>query len=292
MAHPQAVEVPKPGGEGLMPDIKLIALDLDGTLLDSRKHLSAGNLAALEQAAAQGIHIVPATGRFYAGMPEAVRALPFLRYMIAVNGAQVCDLRTGDVLYRAEIPCAQALEVLDDLAALPGIYDCYVDGCGYMSRTQYERAADYIREPGILQMVLETRRPVEDLAAFLAAGARSPQKIQMFFRDMDRRALELQRLPKRFPELVITTALTNNVEINAWGAQKGTALEMLCGHLGLECAQAMAIGDGLNDRSMLRAAGIGVAMGNAPAEVQREADFVTAANDADGVAAAIRRFCL
>ena len=104
---------------------RLIALDLDGTLLDSQKRLSPRNRAALERAAARGIEIVPTTGRFYAGMPESVRMLPFLHYIIAINGAQVTDLTTEKTLYRAEIGCQEAVSLLRYLDKWGVLYDCY-----------------------------------------------------------------------------------------------------------------------------------------------------------------------
>ena len=75
-----------------MPDYRIIALDLDGTLLNSNKELTDRSRAVLEKAAAAGIEIVPTTGRFYKGMPDAIRQLPFIRYIIAMNGAEVRDL--------------------------------------------------------------------------------------------------------------------------------------------------------------------------------------------------------
>ena len=89
--------------------IKLILLDLDGTLLTSDKQISPANYAALERCAANGVHIVPSTGRFYGGMPQVVRDLPFVRYVVAVNGAQVCDLKEDKVLCREEIALDAAL---------------------------------------------------------------------------------------------------------------------------------------------------------------------------------------
>jgi hypothetical protein len=80
-----------------MHKIGLIALDLDGTLLDSRKNLSQENLAALQRAADLNIQIVPTTGRFYMGMPEKIRDLSFVRYAITINGAEVLDVKTGEV---------------------------------------------------------------------------------------------------------------------------------------------------------------------------------------------------
>ena len=96
-------------------DIRIIALDLDGTLLDSQKRLSRGNVEALEYAAAKGVHIVPTTGRFFGMMPEAVRELPFVRYAITINGAQVYDRETDSAIVRDEIPLATALVVMEIL---------------------------------------------------------------------------------------------------------------------------------------------------------------------------------
>ena len=87
----------------------LIALDLDGTLLNDKKQLTDRARAALEAAAAAGAEIVPATGRFYRGIPEVIRDLPFVRYAITVNGAQVIDARDGKTIYAAEIPGPDAV---------------------------------------------------------------------------------------------------------------------------------------------------------------------------------------
>ena len=126
-------------------EIKLIALDLDGTLLNSEKKLSARNYAALERAAALGIQIVPCTGRLLCALPEAVRGLPFLHYAICVNGAQVVDAETGRTLCRADIPHERGMEVFRTLSALPGVYDCYMDGHGWMDAAMYDPPAGGIR---------------------------------------------------------------------------------------------------------------------------------------------------
>ena len=92
-----------------MRNIRLIALDLDGTLLTTDKRLTERSRKALERAASSGIYIVPTTGRFYNAMPLSVRELPFLRYAITINGACVESIGTGEVLYHAEIPRDTAL---------------------------------------------------------------------------------------------------------------------------------------------------------------------------------------
>ena len=108
-----------------MEEIRIIALDLDGTLLDSDKNLPAANRAALERAAAAGIHVVPTTGRFFGMMPQAIRDLPFVRYAITINGAQVYDRETDSAIVRDEIPLATALEVMEILDGCDVVYDCY-----------------------------------------------------------------------------------------------------------------------------------------------------------------------
>ena len=119
-------------------DIRLIALDLDGTLLNSMKLLSPANAAALERAARAGVLIVPTTGRFYGGIPEFVRRLPFLRYAIAVNGAQVYDIQGDRTIAAAEIPLERTLELMETLDEYPVAYDCFVQGKGWMERRLWE----------------------------------------------------------------------------------------------------------------------------------------------------------
>ena len=275
-----------------MPDIKIIVLDLDGTLLTSDKRISPRNYAALERAAEKGIHIVPSTGRFYDGMPAVVRELPFVRYAITVNGAEIYDAREDRVLHRAEMTPAQADEVFAVLDTLPVVYDCYQDGWGWMEKRLYDQAEDFIDDPKVLAMVKDLRTPVEDFRGLIRSRNRGIQKIQMFFRDMDRRAQALPFLRQRFPGLNVTSSISNNLELNSLDAHKGAALLELCRILGVDPSQTMAFGDGLNDITMLSTAALGVAMENACPEVKAAADDITDTNDRDGVAKAIEQFCL
>ena len=271
--------------------IRIILLDLDGTLLTHDKQLSPGNRAALERAAAMGIWIVPSTGRFYQGMPAVVRELPFVRYAVTINGAQVYDGKEDAVLHRAEIAPAAAERVFDRLDALPVIYDCFLDGWGYMDARHYAQIDRFIADPRVNRMVKDLRRPVEDFRAFIRRENRPLQKIQMFFRDLDRRREDLEVLPRDLPDMAVTSSIPNNIEINDSAATKGEGLRFLCRRLGVDIRDTMAFGDGSNDMTMIRAAGIGVAMANADPALRAAADFVTDTNDADGVAKAIARFC-
>ena len=273
-------------------EIKLILLDLDGTLLNSRKEISAATEAALARSAEKGILIVPCTGRFYGGMPEAVRALPYLKYAITINGAEVYDIHADKSLHSALIDLKRADAVFEFLDTLPVIYDCFQDNWGWMDRRFYEIADRFALDAISANYVRGSRTPVENFRETLQQRGRGIQKTQMFFRDPQLRKQMLAELPQRFPDLAVTTSLPNNIEINSGDAHKGAALLELCRHLGIDPAQTMAFGDGLNDVTMIKTAGIGVAMGNAEDAVKAAADYITDTNDCDGIAKAIHHFCL
>ena len=267
-------------------DTKLIALDLDGTLLNNAKTISPRNREALARAAAAGVWIVPCTGRFYKGMPALIRELPFVRYVITINGAEVYDAQEDRVLYRAEIAPTIAERLFDYMDTLPVIYDCYQDGWGWMDRRFYDGIEAFMAGKHELDMVSTLRTPLDDFRAEMRRRNQPIQKTQMFFRqeDLARRDAEMVRIAAMFPELAVSTAIYNNIEINSREAQKGRALAELCVNLGFTSAQAMAFGDGLNDLSMILEAGTGVAMANGHRDVLAAADVVAPSNEDDGVA--------
>ena len=278
-------------------DIRIVALDLDGTLLDSAKRLSEANRAALAEAAAKGVLVVPTTGRFFGMMPACIRDLPFVRYAITVNGAQVFDRATDAALVREEIPLATALEVMRVLDRHDVIYDCYRNNWGWMTEAFKEKAADYATDAHYQKMIAEFRRGVPELKAHLTATAAegNVQKIMMFTRlTADPAAMQAiaDEVSAAFPSIKVTSSTWNNLEFNAKTAHTGEALRRFAETQGLTLANCMAFGDGGNDLTMVEAAGLGVAMANACPEVLAAADYVTLSNDDDGVAAALRHFGL
>ena len=279
-------------------DIKIISLDLDGTLLDSQKRLSEANRAALEEAAAKGVHIVPTTGRFFGMMPQAVRDLPFVRYAITINGAQVYDRETDTAIVREEIPLEMALDVIRLLDGYDVIYDCYRSNWGWMTESLQAKAEDYATDAHYLKMVREFRKPVPDLKEYLKSTAAEGdvQKVMLFARNTPgsesvTKAIT-EAVSERFPSIKTTSSTWNNLELNIATAHKGNSLKRFAEHLGYTLDNCMALGDGTNDLSMIEAAGLGVAMSNAHPLVLAAANHVTASNDEDGVARAIRDFVL
>ena len=274
-------------------NVRIVALDLDGTLLDSQKRLSARNRAALERAAEKGIHIVPTTGRFFGMMPEAVRDLPFVRYAITINGAQVYDRVEDKAIVREEIPLETAVRVMELLDSYDVIYDCYRSNWGWMTAALQAKAADYATDEHYLKMVREFRRPVPELKAHLreTASEGGVQKVMLFSNraaDTEKVLGDIRRdMAANFPEIRVTASTGNNLELNSMAAHKGNALRRFAEYLGLTLANCAAFGDGLNDLTMVEAAGMGVAMANAAPDVKSAASRVTLSNDEDGVAVVV-----
>lgn len=270
-------------------DIRLIALDLDGTLLTTQKELSSRNRAALLKCAEQGIEIVPCTGRIWRGVPEIVRNLPGVHYAITVNGAVVEDVAGSRVLDERKMELSTALEILALAKQFQTMYDAYVDGRGYGEARFMDHMDDHGIPPTLQKMILETRQPVPDLEEKLRELACPVDKINYFFGDQQERLRAKQALDAR-GDVIVTSSFSNNLEINALGATKGEAIARLAAHLGLDRGQTMGFGDGGNDMTMMTMAGIGVAMENAVEELKERADYITLSNDEDGVAAALEHF--
>ncbi len=272
--------------------IRLIAFDLDGTLLDDDKQLPDENLAALREAERAGIILVPATGRILKALPEELLKLGLFRYFIFANGADVYDIQKQESICRACIAPETAVRLCTYMDTLPVLYDCYRGDRGYMTRWMYENAPAFFEtEPHILKLVKTLRVPVPELKKNLMEIGQPVEKLQMYFqqKDMEERTRQLEVIPKRFPELIASSSLKNNIEINSAEAGKGKALLNLCSYLGIAPEKSAAFGDGLNDADMLRSAGYGCAMMNAVNDVKKSADVIVEDNNAAGVGKEIFR---
>lgn len=274
-------------------EIKLIATDLDGTFVDDDKHLLEDNLQAFAACAARGIHLVPATGRTFIGIPDEIRNLPGVRYAITVNGAVVIDLKENRTISTCRMSNETAVKIMelacdsaDDI-----MYDAYVDGIGYAKEEFYNNLEPYVESRGVLELVRKTRTPVPDNIEYVRSCGKEVEKVNMFFTDMKARE-KMRAVLTEIPEIIVSSAISNNLEINAIGADKGSALLRLADYLNIKREETMAFGDGENDISMLRQAGFGVAMANGEEHIKAAADHVTVTNNEAGVAVAIRQFVL
>lgn len=271
--------------------IKLVALDLDGTLLDSKKHLSARNRRALEECVEKGIYVVPATGRTVLGIPEELKAMPGIRYAITLNGGVLIDMAKNRVIDERKLDCQAALEILEVVSGFHVMYDAYIEGMGISESRFYDHLDEYNIPEEIQKLVRITRMVVPNIEDHIRQSDVPVEKINLYCSSLKDRETIRTLLAER-NDIIISSSLENNLEINALGATKGQGIRRLADHLGLGIEETMACGDGENDLTMIQMAGIGVAMANGEEALKTLADYVTATNDEDGVAQAIERFAL
>lgn len=271
-----------------MAEIKLIAIDLDGTLLDSQKRLSYRNETVLKECIKKGIWVVPCTGRIWDGVPDFLRDFPGIRYAITTNGAMIEDVVQRTILDAHKMSCELALDILKLARQFHTMYDVYVGGRAFGEERFMEHMEEYGISPLIQKMVRSTRAAVPDVREQIRKLGQPVEKINYFFGDMAERTRAREALNAR-GDVIVSSSFSNNLEINAPGATKGEGILRLAAHLGLRPEETMGIGDGGNDVTMIEMAGIGVAMGNAEESLKEIADHVTLTNDEDGVAVAIER---
>lgn len=273
-------------------DIRLLALDLDGTLLNTDKTLSEENRSALKKTIEKGIAVVPTTGRTFMAIPEVIRTMEGIRYAVCSNGAVVMDMESKEILLARGIEKRLALRITDYLKRFDVILDVFLGGKVWTEERNMHRLTDFHLDEGTKQLIHTTRHTVVDLRRHIEETNFLIERFNLFFRDQKEKEAILSGLHEKFPELIVASSLFQNLEINGAGTDKGSALAWLCSYLKIPRQQVMAIGDNLNDKSMIDYAGIRVVMGNGIPELKEKADYVTGCNDEAGVAGAVRRYLL
>ncbi len=266
--------------------IKLLAIDMDGTCLNSRSRITPAVLQALIAAHDAGIQIVPTTGRALCCLPHQLVAHPELyHYAITSNGARVTDLTDNRTIFRAEIPRAMALELMDQLKTAHIGRTAHIDH-------QYLVEGHPLHAMGrmVYGKDANTSRCIPDLAQEMKALGLDVEELQFFFLGRNSRQAVTSVLA-RFPDLCSAYSGLY-VEIFHASASKGSGLGALVSHLGLGKEEVACIGDGENDHPMFQAAGLRFAMGNAVDSLKAAADVVLPSNRADGVAMAIQSHIL
>ena len=272
--------------------IRMIGLDMDGTLLTTEKELTEHTREVLREAIDRGVVVLPATGRPLAGIPEEVLKFPGVRYAVASNGARIVDLKESRVLYEDLVPYETGRRVLEICSRYDSMLEIYYDGVGYAEEEKLKHLDEYVPRLPMARYIASSRRPVADVRAMHEERKAPTDKVQALFRTTEECKKAWKEVEKEIPDIEITGALSNNIEVNAKGVNKGRGLMILGELLGIHREEIMAVGDGSNDIAMLREAGLGVAMENATDEVKAAADVITLSNDQEGAAAAIEKYVL
>jgi len=261
---------------------RLLVADIDGTLVTSSREITPRVLDAVRAAQRKRVRVCLATGRIWPSAEPYFRRLGADPPAILYNGGLVYDFRTDTVLRRVPLDYHQAKLVLELLREFPAVQPfLYVGDRVYTTKTSLDTER-YRRKDSL------TVEEVGDLAAILPP---EPMKILIIGGRPDLLAVRdrIARLP-----ISINSVFSEDtfLEILPQGSSKGAALEFVAQHLGIPLSEIIAVGDNLNDLEMIRTAGLGVAMGNAPPELRAQAGYVTSTNDKEGLAEVIERFIL
>ncbi len=260
--------------------LKLLAVDLDRTCLDSRDLVTERTMQALTEAMAAGVTVVIATGRNLLGIPKALRTLQGVKYAITSNGAAIFDLETEETVFERSIPLQTAVRLLERAGEM-GVPRSVTVGRDVIDTTPEVFQLRHTFFHDYAESLF-----AEDLPAYVRERGEDPAKLHfLYMRKYD--SSPVYDMLKAEPGIFFTGDLTGHTEVVAEGVDKGAALAKLAELLGVSREETAAIGDSDNDVTMLRWAKLSVAMGGAPNHVQASAKFQTDDCDHDGLANAV-----
>ena len=266
---------------------KLLALDMDGTLLNSQKKISAKTAAAIAELAGRGVNVVVSTGRALAELSDYKTELKFMHYGVAISGGVVYDFFSKKPLVVHPVPENLILKLIDAGLAegamihLMGVHE------SLMRAEDIQHCPDF--QMSVYQEMYErisTR--CDDFKAYVQNNPGEIIKVNLYHRSAESRARNFERL-KDLP-LTLAFAETTALEASPQGITKAAGLRELCDFLKIDIAETVAVGDAPNDIEILKTAGVAAVMGNASDEIKALADFVTDDNDHDGIVKIIEKF--
>ena len=241
---------------------KLVACDLDGTLLNDNSSVSKENLKAIEKINKSKIIFALVTGRTLFEIPQELLECDDIRYIIYSDGAVAYDKKNSEIFYKY-ISTDDALKLYNLLNKYDTMIELYENGHPVTDIKKLNiKSYDYYNIDKNYQPVIEkTRTGVENLEKYIKENSKI-EIFNIFFKHLEERD-ECAKIPKNDFDICVTTSMDNNIEIMAGGVSKGKALERLCNHLRIDSRNVIAAGDSLNDLSMLDYAGTPLSAGNA-----------------------------
>ncbi len=264
--------------------IKLVAIDLDDTLINNELEITSENLEAVAAVREKGVEVAIATGRMYKStLPFAKKlGLPHDQALICYNGAMIKRFN-GELIAHTAVERQTTIDIIKYCQARGWTLNIYRDDQLYVS--QLDDNVEYY-----MQMVGVEAQPVGNLLDFVTDGNLELSKM-LIIGSEDQIQSNLGAVQEKFAGVAqVTCSKKRYIEITHFNASKAKALSYYATNKGLDASQIMAIGDGGNDLEMVKWAGLGVAVANANPEVRRAADFVTKSNVESGVAFALRKF--
>lgn len=265
---------------------KLIVSDFDGTLITSDQKVLPEVQEAISRYVSDGGIFAVCTGRILASILPRVRALGLRGLVIACQGTVIADIQTGEYIRHGGLTPEQSSEIC---AAFEGQRQFVNAYCDDRFLTDIPADNPYLKIYEAVTGVKSEHVPT-GLSQFILQNKISCQKVASLCTAEDRPALYKYMKDNFAHKYDVTCSADVLVEVSPLGDTKGAALKFLAAHYGIDIAETVAVGDNLNDITMIEAAGVGVAVGNAVAELKAAADFVTVTNNEGAVAQVIKKY--
>ena len=267
---------------------RLMAIDMDGTLLNSEKKILKETIADLRTAADAGKYLVFSTGRGLAELRDYLEELPFIQYGICISGAFVYDFEKQQVIHSQTLSKDLVDTIMQRGRPEEPMVHFLTDDKAYMQQSHIDHIEDYHMEV-YLDLYERVTEKCKDIYALYSTLDRF-EKINFYHRSVASR----NRTKERLSDLPVslTYAEETSLEIVAKGVSKAYGLQKLCAFLDIDPSEAIAIGDAWNDSEILQAAGLPVAMGNAAPEIKKLCPVVVADNNHNGVGEAVRKYLM
>lgn len=262
--------------------IKLVGVDLDGTFLRDDKTISPSAGKITEQLYNRGILLVPITGRPLNGVPQCIRDIPQIEYIICSNGAQLIDLKSGKSLCSYTISNKKSNEIIRLLQNTDCFFEAFADGVGYVEPMVYKYYEEAYKNTVLWDYIYTSRQLVDSVAALFDGTGRCADEFFITCKSNEVR----NKLKAELTEsggIQLCELGDCFIEITRIGTDKGNALAALCDMLKIDVKDTIAFGDGENDMQLMQRAGIAVAMHNAHICIKQKADIIAKSNNDDGV---------
>lgn len=270
-------------------DVKLIALDLDGTVLNSKGKLSEETKEGLMTVMDNGVNVCIASGRAFDSLPEEVLEVPGIKYAITSNGAAIYKTKNKELIKAYKLLADSVDLILSMSKKYKRItFECFINGTAYADKA-------YINDPLIVgdnvrsvEYIRKTRHQVDNIVEFISNNKENLDCMNIILGDQDIRKDIIEEISSKTSDVYITSASPVMLEFSYKDCGKAAGLRFLSDYLGIDRDLIVAFGDADNDIDMIKFAGAGIALSNACQALKDEADYITLSNDEDGVLYALK----
>ena len=272
---------------------KMICIDMDGTLLGKRKRISERNKNAIKQAHDKGIEIVVTTGRLYNNAAYFSKLLGVDSPVIAANGAIVIDQKNNEVIYECGIPKDECIKILKILIKYNSFFQFNTRNMIYCNNWITKTATKgYMTKQHFFEHLQVEYEIVKSQECWINIFNKEEVDKSIVFTPLKSTMIKIKDEINKLNSVDCFASGDHSLEINYKDVSKGNAIKSLLDKYNIKEEELVCIGDNENDISMIKLAGLGIAMGNAISEVKNIADYITDTNKRDGVAKAIEKFIL